>query len=135
MTTEDHIHFTWEGVLEAGEGKMFKFLTNESISNESWLPSYGRNAESENYWALALRTAESDGDAQFKVDKTGNYVLTVDIENMVMSAEFKGDGKPHFYGIGDPLLGHGHFQMLRSSAPATRRPGLGPVMSIRAVSR
>lgn len=93
MTTEDHIHFTWEGVIEAGEGKMFKFLTNESISNESWLPSYGRNAESENYWALALRTAESDGDTQFKVDKTGNYVLTVDIENMVMSAEFKGDVK------------------------------------------
>lgn len=103
MTTEDHIHFTWEGVIEAGEGKMFKFLTNESISNESWLPSYGRNAESENYWALALRTAESDGDTQFKVDKTGNYVLTVDIENMVMSAEFKGDGKQHFYGIGEPF--------------------------------
>lgn len=103
MTTEDHIHFTWEGVIEAGEGKMFKFLTNESISNESWLPSYGRYAENENYWALALRTAESDGDAQFKVDKTGNYVLTVNIENMVMSAEFKGDGKQHFYGIGEPF--------------------------------
>ena len=47
MATEDHIHFTWSGKMEAGEGKMFKFLTNESIANESWLPSYVRNAESE----------------------------------------------------------------------------------------
>lgn len=101
MTTEDHIHFTWSGKMEAGEGKMFKFLTNESIANESWLPSYVRNAESENYWALALRSTEAVGDTQFKVDKTGNYLLTVDVENMVMTAEFKGDGKQHFYGIGE----------------------------------
>lgn len=102
MSTEDHVHFTWEGWLESGNGKMFKFLTNESISNESWYPNYGRNGASEdNYWALAEFRSADDGDTQFKVDKSGNYLLSVDVENMVMTAEFKGDGKQHFYGIGE----------------------------------
>lgn len=101
LSTEDHITFTWTGWLESGNGKAFKFLTEEALTNESWLPSYGRNGESEeNYWTLALCQTDSDPDVQFSVSQSGNYELVLNVSDMTISATYQGDGKVHLFGIG-----------------------------------
>ena len=81
MSTEDHVSFTWTGEMQAGA---FKFLTHESIANESWLPSYNRDEGAEEYWTLLLRSEESAPDTQFKVEEKGNYTITLNVETLTI---------------------------------------------------
>ena len=81
MATEDHVSFTWTGEMQAGA---FKFLTHESIANESWLPSYNRDEGAEEYWTLLLRSEESAPDTQFKVEEKGNYTITLNVETLTI---------------------------------------------------
>lgn len=81
MSTTDHVTFTWTGDMLAGA---FKFLTHESIANESWLPSYNRDEGAEEYWTLQLRSEESAPDTQFKVEEKGNYTITLNVETLTI---------------------------------------------------
>ena len=81
MVTEDHVSFTWTGEMQAGA---FKFLTHESIANETWLPSYNRHEGAEEYWTLQLRSEESAPDTQFKVEEKGNYTITLNVETLTI---------------------------------------------------
>lgn len=101
METSDNIHFTWTGVIAAGEGYAFKFLTEEAIMTGSWYPSYNRDGDSDNPWALVERRSEADPDRQFVVEKGGECTIAVDLEKMTVSLTYKEAEKIHIYGIGD----------------------------------
>lgn len=101
METSDNVRFTWTGTLTAGEGYAFKFLTEEAVLTDSWYPSYNRDGDSDNYWALVERRSEADPDRQFAVEKGGECTITVDLGTMVVALSYKEAEKRHIYGIGD----------------------------------
>lgn len=101
MTTEDHVVFTWEGWLEAGKDKTFKFLTNEAMDTESGLPCYTKYPDKWYDDRLTFRVSESEKEELFTVNKkSGIYRLTVDVQSMKIKMKYLGDGKPHLYGYG-----------------------------------
>lgn len=102
MTTEDHVVFTWEGWLEAGKDKTFKFLTNEAMDTESDIPCYVKDPDDR--WGdgdMLFIVSSSQKEALFTVEKSGIYRLTVDTGRLNIKTKYLGDGKPHFYGCGD----------------------------------
>ena len=73
--------YTWTGVISAGEGLQFKFLT----SHYDWVPSYNRDAASPDYWKLTYRTSYAEPDEQFQVDVTGTYEITLNTKALTIS--------------------------------------------------
>lgn len=102
MTTEDHVVFTWEGWLEAGKDKAFKFLTNEAMDTESDIPCYVKDPDDR--WGdgdMLFIVSSSQKEALFTVEKSGIYRLTVDTGRLNIKTKYLGDGKPHLYGYGE----------------------------------
>ena len=96
MHTDDGVVYTWIGNINAGQD--FKFLCNNDGVN--WIPSYNRDAEAENYWTLYKKTEDWQPDTQFKVEKTGQYKITLNIKDLTISCEPNSDGMAKLYPIG-----------------------------------
>lgn len=97
LETEDHNLFTWHGWLESGKG--FKFVTNEALKEGGIYPAYGRDEKAADYWTLKEVVDEVD-DQEFSVTQDGYYDLTLNVANKKITADYKGDGKLHLYGVG-----------------------------------
>ena len=80
MTTNDGITYTWTGHLLADND--FKFL----CQNTAWEPSYNRDANAENYWTAYYRTENWEPDTQWKVETSGVYTLTINVETLEVTA-------------------------------------------------
>lgn len=84
--------FTWTGNLNPGE---FKFITTLT----QFTPSYGRDAQSDNEFALAYRPGDEDPDEKFIIEETGAYILTVDLLDLRLKLEATEEVLPPFSSI------------------------------------
>lgn len=97
--TENGI-FVWEGHLSnSGE---FKFYIGSDH-----VPSYNRDGSAADYWTLVYRAAYQDAnkkdtpDLKFKIEKSGTYRLTADLNTMKLTPELLvEDAYQKLYGIG-----------------------------------
>ncbi len=67
--------YIWGGDLKAS-GK-FKFQTKAD-----WIPSYNRDATSDNPWKMVLRNTYDDPDEQFTVEADGTYIVEANLITM-----------------------------------------------------
>lgn len=81
METIDGITYTWTGYLTAGLD--FKFECQKT----AWQPSYNRDGNAEDYWTAYYKTQDWEPDTQWKVDISGIYTLTINIETLKVTAE------------------------------------------------
>ena len=85
---------SWTGELKA-DG-IFKFLTCSD-----WVPSYNRDATSEDYWTLAYRATYDDPDEQFAVSEDGTYKVVVDLDAMKVTCTKEQPASPSITIDGD----------------------------------
>ena len=53
----------------------------------AWQPSYNRDGNAEDYWTAYYKTQDWEPDTQWKVDISGIYTLTINIETLKVTAE------------------------------------------------
>lgn len=93
MTTDDGVHYTWTGFIWAGAD--FKFL----VGNSDWVPSFNRDESAGEYWTLVKRMTYDDPDVQFQVAESGNYKISLNINDLTIKVE-PVSGFPDIYPIG-----------------------------------
>lgn len=75
MKPETPDTYVWGGELKA-DGT-FKFLTKPD-----WVPSYNRDASSDDPWKMVLRETYDDPDEQFAVETDGTYIVEANLLKM-----------------------------------------------------
>ena len=77
MNTTDNVLFTYEGRLEGGSGKSFKFICDQT----KWWPGFVRDGEDLN--SLKMRYGiDSSYDTPFFITESGTFRITADILKM-----------------------------------------------------
>ena len=96
MMTNDGITYTWTGHLTAGWD--FKFVCQKT----AWQPSYNRDDNADNYWTAYYKTQDWEPDTQWKVETSGIYTLTINVETLEVTAtpQFDSSSWEKIYPIG-----------------------------------
>lgn len=95
MKTDDGVVYTWTGNIIAGLD--FKFLCQ---NDGNWIPSYNRDENAAEYWTLYKKTQDWEPDTCFKVEKSGQYTITLNINDLTISVEPSSEGFQKLYPIG-----------------------------------
>ena len=95
MKTDDGIVYTWTGMIKANND--FKFLCQ---NDGNWIPSYNRDENAENYWTLYKKTEDWEPDTCFKIEKGGQYTITLNIKELTISVVPSSEGFGKLYPMG-----------------------------------